>query len=91
MTTNSELGQCPSYAIPYKIYVTLIDIPIEPTQDYNYVLNDIVLCKGRFYTFIKHSSSGDVFCYDKDGYSTYLKLSDISGSIQKKNYPEYFL
>jgi hypothetical protein len=89
--TKAVLKEEGHKVIPYKLYNNLFHIPLENTTDYNYVEGDLVYCKGRFYTFKEHAASGDVHCFDRKGYSTYLKIDDIQGSIKIGDYPEYLL
>lgn len=78
-----------------KLSSTLISklkkIPYVYHLDYNYKEGDIILCHTSYYTFFRVTEAGTIHAYDAQGYSTFLKANEISGSIATDDYPELFL
>ena len=60
------------------------------SEDYNFTTGDIISCRGHFYTFQKIVNDV-VHCYDRYGFSNYIKIEEIDGVIIRNDYPEFFL
>ena len=66
-------------------------LSLEFPKDYNYKTGDIIFCHNSFYTFKEALGEGDIHVFDHQGYDSYLKAAEISGSINIDDYPELFL
>jgi len=72
------------------VYAKLKHLRLNNPKSYNFIIGDIISCRGHFYTF-QRIVNDTVHCYDRHGLSNYIKTEEIDGAIIRNDYPEFFL